>query len=102
MTAHDTRQVSASVFGNDKWIEVVRSLEELSGTPLAQEIARRSDVNHDLVTKVLVRLEAAQLVKRLPRIGGRRGPVPWEVQRGGAWQAMVALCDELAPPQRES
>lgn len=91
-----TRRRSADVFGNDKWIEVVGALNEMSGTPIAQEIARRLGINHDLVMKVLTRLESGQMVKRLPRSGGRRGPVPWEVQPSPIWHAMVDLCRKLA------
>jgi MarR family len=89
----ETREFSYAVFNNEKWSEVVLALESLGGTPISQEIARRMGVTSDLVTAVLRRLEDAQLVKALPRIGNpSRGTLPWEVQRGPRWDAMVSLC----------
>jgi hypothetical protein len=91
----DTRRRSGAVFNNDKFIEVVLAFADQQGTPTTQEVARRVGVNHDLAKKVIVRLEAAGLVKGLPRVGGARGPLPYEVQRGAEWDALVTLARAL-------
>lgn len=93
--------MSSAVFGNDKMVDVVLALDGWSGTPIAQQIARQIGVQHDLVRKVLTRLETAGLVKALPRAGGSRGPVPWEVQAGPEWSALVLLARTLAEVAEE-
>lgn len=72
-------------------------LDAWPGTPCAQELATRIGTTSDLVTSVLRRMKAGRLVKDLPRVGSpARGTVPWEVQRGPRWDAVVALCRLLA------
>src|SRR5437879_3753827 len=90
-----TRDLSAAIFNNDKFVEVVLALDSENVAASCQEIADRVGINHGLARKVLVRLQAAELVKPLPRIGGRRGVVPWEVQRGPEWAVLVAVCHAL-------
>lgn len=92
----ETRTRSAAVFGNEKWVEVALALEAIGGTPLSQHLARHVGINSDLVTAVLQRMQDAQLVKAMPRIGSpTRGSVPWEVQPGPRWDALVRLCHLL-------
>lgn len=92
MDVEATRDLSAAVFGNGKWVEVVLTLDRAGGTPNSQQIARAIGVNSDLVTDVLRRLDAAGLVKALPRIGHpKKGVVPWEVQPGPLWTALLAV-----------
>lgn len=92
MTPAETRDASAAIFGNSKWVEVVMLLDSWPGTPCSQELATRVGTTSDLVTSVLKRMRDGELVKDLPRIGSRtRGTVPWEVQRGPRWDAVVAL-----------
>lgn len=96
MRPDETRNVSAAVFGNGKWMEVSLLLDSWGGTPYAQELARRIGTTPDLVTSVLKRMKAAELVKDLPRVGSpTRGMVPWEVQRGPRWDALISLCRVL-------
>ena len=106
MNQEGSRGVSTAVFNNSRWIDVVLALDAWTGTPITQQLANDLNVMPDLVKKVLVRLEAAHLAKPLPREGGARGPVPWEVQRGPEWSALVEVCAALANraaygPQRE-
>lgn len=97
MSRNDERDLSAAIFNNDKFAEVVVALASWDGpTVTAQQLARQLAVNHDLVKKVLVRLEAASLVKTQSRVGGRRGALPHEIQRGPTWDALVALASSLA------
>ena len=91
MTA-ETRRLSASLFNNDKFTEVVLAFDREGGTATAQQLARSVGITHDLVKKVLVRLTDAGFVKALPRIGGSRGVLPYEKQAGPEWEALVRLC----------
>ncbi len=91
MTA-EARRLSSSLFNNDKFAEVVWVLDR-EEVATAQQVARTIGVTHDLAKAVLVRLEAAGLVKAQQRIGGTRGPLPYKVQRGAEWRALVALCE---------
>ena len=98
MTPSESRDVSAAIFGNGKWVQVVLALESWTGTPCSQELARDLGTTSDLITKVLRRMKAGDLVKDLPRVGSStRGTVPWEVQRGDRWDAVVSLARLLAP-----
>jgi ribosomal protein S25 len=97
MTLRDTRARSATIFNNDKFVEVVLALErERPAVVTAQQLAHAIGINHDLVTKVLRRLHEEELVKQRDRIGGRRGALPYEVQDGEEWQALVGLARALA------
>lgn len=105
--ARSTRDLSSALFNNDKMVEVVLELNRSSGGPLSgvgspptgittREIARALHVPDDLVKRALARLEAAGLLKQLPRVGGRRGPLPYEVLEGRVWRALVELAAALA------
>jgi predicted ArsR family transcriptional regulator len=96
MTA-EARRLSALLFNNEKFAEVVGILDR-DGVATAQEVARAIGVTHDLAKIVLVRLGEAGLVKTLPRIGGSRGALPYEIQRGDRWQALAALCKLVMRP----
>lgn len=91
----DTRRMSAAVFNNGKFVDVVLVLDSEGPHATAQQIARRAGINHDLAKKVLVRLQDAGLVKGLARVGGSRGALPYEVQPGECWQSLVTLCRAL-------
>lgn len=87
-----TRTFSSRIFNNDKFIEVVLVLDRWDRpTFTAQEVARELSVNHDLVKKVLNRLEDAGLIKRQERLGGTRGALPYQVQPGPIWASLVAF-----------
>jgi len=84
--------VAAKVFNNDKFAEVVQALNAADGAATAQQIATSISVTHDLARKVLLRLVDAGLLKTLPRVGGQRGVLPYEVQPGPEWDALTTLC----------
>jgi hypothetical protein len=92
----ENRRLSAAIFNNDKFVEVVLALDDLGGTPTAQEVARHVGVNHDLAKAVLRRLKTADLVKAGVRSVGTRGPLPYEVQACPEWSSLVHLCRALA------
>jgi len=92
-----TRTVSATLFNNDKLVEVVLAIARWDGPAFTiQEIATKVAINHDLAKKVVNRLEAVDMLKRQPRLGGRRGALPFEVQGGRAWDALVRLAEAIA------
>jgi hypothetical protein len=98
MSPSETRELSAAIFGNEKWANVALLLESesLGINPHATAIAKRLATTSDLVMAVLVRMEAGGLVKAHPRIGSsRRGTIPWEVQRGQRWDEVIALCRQI-------
>lgn len=91
------RELSSAIFNNDKFVEVVLALDQWDGpTVTAQQLATQLRINHDLVKKVLNRLEIANIVKTRERIGGSRGALPYEIQPQPAWDALVALARILA------
>lgn len=90
------RRASSAMFNNDKFVEVVLTLDRLGGTPTTTELARSIGISNDLVMKVLKRLIELGFVKGLPRTGGVRGPLPYEVQQGPPWRALAVLCETLA------
>lgn len=92
----EARRLSASVFNNEKFAEVVLALQAEGGQATAQQVAQAVGISHDLAKKVLVRLTDAGLLKALPRVGGCRGILPYEVQSGPEWDALDALCSLLA------
>ncbi|RZS91152.1 hypothetical protein EV189_0386 [Motilibacter rhizosphaerae] len=90
------REVSSALFNNDKMIEVVLELDRWRGVGVTtRELARTIGIADDLVKKVILRLLDAGLVKQLNRVGGRRGPLPYEVQETAAWRALVDLATAL-------
>lgn len=94
MRSAATRRMSSAVFGNDKFVEIVLALASGSHAT-AQQLVDKTGINHDLVKRVLVRLESAGMVKAQARIGGVRGTLPYDVQDSPEWRALLALCTRL-------
>ena len=95
--AAETRSASSALFNNDKLVEVVLELDRWTGASVTtREVARNLGISDDLVKKVLIRLLAVGLLKELPRVGGSRGPLPYEVQVGRQWSALVDLAKSLS------
>lgn len=89
---HETRRLSASIFGNEKLAEIVLLLEAEPGALLAADIARRTGFSHSLVRDVLVRLSKTPAVRALPKTGNPRGPAYFEkCPESLLWPALVEL-----------
>lgn len=88
---HSARRVSAGVFGNEKVVEVVLALEELSSAATAQDLARATGIAHGMVRDVLVRLAGVHLLHAVPKIGGARAPQYYVPADGPGWAKLVAL-----------
>lgn len=71
---HETRRISASIFGNEKLAEIVLLLDSEDGAVLAADLARRTGFSHSLVRDVLIRLGRTSAVRALPKTGNPRGP----------------------------
>lgn len=90
------RRASAKIFGNEKTAEVVRGLRDESCSATAQQLAKRTAIDHSLVRDVLVRLADAGVLRMLPRASSR-APQYYEANpRDPVWTALAALADALA------
>lgn len=94
----DLRFASSKVFGNEKFLEVVIDLAGRTGPATASEIAQTLGVSHSTVRDVLIRLEAAGLVRALPKIGGSRSAQYYDPSELPEWSALAELCQELGKP----
>ncbi|HVU71442.1 MAG TPA: hypothetical protein VHE83_00620 [Mycobacteriales bacterium] len=90
-TQRATRDISALVMGNEKLAEVVLALVAENGSATAQQIAVRLTVNHDLARSPLQKLVRAGVLTELPRRGGPRSELFYEVIDSPLWRALVAL-----------
>ena len=91
MNSQSTREVSASLFGNEKFVEVVLALAGQHGAATAQQLSKLTGVDHSMVRSVLVRAVAAGAVDTLPRQGGARSPQYYQPTDTDLWTATVAL-----------
>jgi hypothetical protein len=93
----EARRVSASVFGNEKFAEIVLLLDAEDGAVIAADLARRTGFSHSLVRDVLIRLSRTSGVRALPKIGNSRGPAYYEKDSNSPlWPALVALARVVA------
>ena len=94
------RERSSAVFGNRYFIEIVTGIAER--VPRAEDgltvrmLAAHTGLTDNLVKPVVLRLINAKLLQAQPP-DRPRGPRYHTVQRaGGRWDALVALCTQLA------
>lgn len=91
-----TRGLSAAVFGNEKFVEVLLALEGQQGAATAQQLSKVTGIDHSMVRSVLLRQVAGGLVDALPRSGGRRSPQYYQPADADRWDAAVRLAQNLA------
>jgi hypothetical protein len=90
------RDRSAAVFGNRCLVDVVLAIRQLA--PAAEIfvttrlVASETGLGDSHVRPVMLRLESAGLVTRLPRSGGPRGMLYYQVRHGPLWEALVTVC----------
>jgi hypothetical protein len=89
---------SAALFNNSHLADVVLAIGDLAPTPSAfvttRAVAARLRISDSVVRPVMLRLEATQLLTRLPRLGPR---AEQHYQRADTptWFALVDLCGGL-------
>ena len=96
-----TRRISAAVFGNEKTVEVVLALVAAQGLARATDIVQSTGVAHGMVRPVLKRLLDAGVLSAMPRRGGSRGELYFEVVDEGLWRCMVATAAYIASQGNE-
>jgi hypothetical protein len=93
-----SQERSAAIFGNRHFAEVVLAVDRLSATDDAfvttRMIASETTLGDSLVRPVMRRLDAAGLLAALPRTGGLRSTLNYQVMRGALWLAVVGTCSE--------
>lgn len=91
---------SAAIFGNRYFAEVVLAADRLSATGDAfvttRMVASATGFGDSLVRPVMIRLDAAGLIAPLPRTGGPRSMLNYQVIRGPMWTAVAGACREAA------
>lgn len=85
-----TRRTSAAVFGNEKTVEVVLALVAANGLARATDIVQSTGIAHGMVRPVLKRLLDAGALSAMPRRGGSRGELYFEIADHGLWEAVAA------------
>lgn len=91
-----TRRISASVFGNEKTVEVVLAIRMAGGLARATDIVQQTGIAHGMVRPVLKRLLDAGALSAMPRRGGSRGELYYEVADHELWEAMAATAAHIA------
>jgi hypothetical protein len=91
-----SRDRSAALFGNRFFADVVVAVERLSGPDDAlvttRRVASATALSDSLVRPVMLRLRTAGLITDLPREGGSRSTLHYQVQRGPIWEGVLAAC----------
>jgi hypothetical protein len=94
-----SQECSAAIFGNRYFAEVVLAIDRLSATGDAfvttRMVASDTRLGDSLVRPVMRRLGSAGLIAPLPRTGGPRSTLNYQVIRGSLWATMVAACVEM-------
>lgn len=91
-----SRDRSAALFGNRFFADVVTAVGRLSGAEDAfvttRRVATETGLSDSLVRPVMLRLRAVGLITDLPREGGSRSTLLYQVRRGPLWMAVLAAC----------
>jgi len=96
MSDQSPRPLSAALFGNEKFAEVVVALAGQRGAATAQQLSKLTRIDHSLVRNVLLRAVAAKIVEPLPRTGGARSEQYYQPSTGELWNATCALARIVA------
>ena len=93
-----SQERSAAIFGNRYFAEVVLAVNRLSAVGDAfvttRMVASDTTLGDSLVRPIMHRLTAAGLIAELPRTGGPRSTLNYQVIRNPLWEAVVATCAE--------
>lgn len=91
MSDQSPRPLSAALFGNEKFAEVVVALGGQRGAATAQQLSKLTRIDHSMVRNVLLRAVAAKIVDHLPRTGGSRSKQYYQPSPGDLWEATFVL-----------
>jgi hypothetical protein len=94
--ADSRRDYSSALFGNRYVVEVVMAIDELAPTVAnrvtTRMIASNSGLSDSLVRPVVLRLTDSAMLAPIPRTGGPRSTLRYQVLRTDLWAALVAIC----------
>lgn len=96
MDVQQARRRSAAVFGNEKLAEVVLFVAAERAPVTAQVVTTGTGVTYSLARDALRRLVSAGVIQELPRLGGTRSPLYYEVVDGRLWGLFVELAREVS------
>jgi hypothetical protein len=90
------RDRSAALFGNRFVVDVVLAIRELAPTAesfvTTRMVASKTMLGDSLVRPVMLRLASAGLLARLPRRGGPRSMLHYQIRHGPLWEALGMTC----------
>jgi ribosomal protein S25 len=89
------RSASAAVFGNEKLAEVIHYVADQELPVTAQMVSTGTHVNYSLVRDALRRLVSAGVLTELPRTGGSRSPLYYQIVECELWRLLTAVASEL-------
>jgi hypothetical protein len=93
------------MFGNSFFAEVVTAVDRLSAPAetfvTTRMVASETTLSDSLVRPVMLRLRNAGLIMALPRTGGPRSTIHYQVHRGPLWTAVVAACSLIVGETRQ-
>jgi len=94
------RSRSAALFNNRYFARVVEAINELAPSDEAffttRGVAAHTGLSDSTVRPVILRLADAELLSRLPRLGGPRGPQHFRIEASPSWEAVVSLALSLS------
>lgn len=100
------RRLSSSLFNNMYFADVVLQIATLAptrgGFVTTRKLAAACGLGDSVVRTVVVRLEAAKMLRRLPRMSGPRSEQNFSLPTSNKWDNLVALCRSLARPDADA
>jgi hypothetical protein len=90
------RDRSAALFGNRFVVDVVLAISQIAPTAetfvTTRMVASKTTLGDSLVRPVMLRLQRAGILSQLPRSGGPRSMLYYQVGQGPLWDALVRTC----------
>ena len=95
----ELRRRSAATFGAERFAEVVLGYqEELPGAVPLKALVERTGFERNLLNPILFRLCESGALRQLPRLGGSRGPVAYDIANQALWNALLTVAAQLRSP----
>jgi hypothetical protein len=90
-----SRERSFALFNNRYLCDVVIAINELAPPPdglvTTRQVASHTGLVDSIVRPVLMRLVDADIMARLPRLGGPRSPQFFRVDDSQSWEHLISL-----------